>query len=143
MLNDTGSKRYERKSLGETEASSACPARTGVTQLKSTHQGDVADNGIVKGMLAQGRGANQCDSVPVLQEASPRSAEDVVPTVRLQRELGLRSAQGGSPRRISREWPGLYMQRAGGPCGQRVHGGVVVAPANFQLAQMRSNGGHL
>jgi hypothetical protein len=35
-----------------------------VTQLKSTHQGGVAENGIVKGMLAQGQG----NSVPVLQD---------------------------------------------------------------------------
>ena len=56
MLNDTAPRRYGRKGQ-------ACPAGTGVTQLNSPHQGGVAQNGIVKGIVAQG----QSDSVPVFE----------------------------------------------------------------------------
>jgi hypothetical protein len=61
MLNDTTPTRYGWKGQ-------ACPARTGVTQLKSTHQGGVAQNGIVKGIVAQG----QRDSVPVFERTGAK-----------------------------------------------------------------------
>jgi hypothetical protein len=97
VLNNTARKRYDRKSPGETEASSACPARTRVTQLKSTHQGGVADNGIVKGMLAQGRGAN-CDSAPLLQEvASARCGH-----YRMRRTVHRQSGRSGVGMRLER-----------------------------------------
>ena len=65
VLKDAVSRRYERKSLGETEASRACPARTRVTQLKSTHQGGIAENDVVNRHVTT-RG--QITSVPVLSE---------------------------------------------------------------------------
>jgi len=62
VLNDTAPKRYGRKGQ-------ACPARTGVTQLKSTHQGGVAQNGIVKGIVAQGQ---RDSSVPVFERTGAK-----------------------------------------------------------------------